>query len=160
MEHWKWGGQKFLCQGPRNVESTFKENITMIGGREKKRMPTEKSRQICLHRQELEHERVLCPTRNSSFFFSHAIHCSLSIFTIGCSLISHLVQHNTALAHMYNNPAQHCVMYSMQSPKESKNTSEEDPAPKLVFEEEKKKKDSVGLSWEAQTKMLALSLPC
>lgn len=113
----------------------------MIGGREKKRMPTEKSRQICLHRQELEHERVLCPTRNSSFFFfSHAIHCSLSIFTIGCSLISHLVQHNTALAHMYNNPAQHCVMYSMQSPKESKNTSEEDPAPKLVFEEEKKKK--------------------
>lgn len=41
---------------------------------------------------------------------------------------------------MYNNPAQHCVMYSMQSPKESKNTSEEDPAPKLVFEEEKKKK--------------------
>lgn len=104
-------------------------------------MPTEKSRQICLHRQELEHERVLCPTRNSSFFFfSHAIHCSLSIFTIGCSLISHLVQHNTALAHMYNNPAQHCVMYSMQSPKESKNTSEEDPAPKLVFEEEKKKK--------------------
>lgn len=112
-------------------------------------MPTEKSRQICLHRQELEHERVLCPTRNSSFFFfSHAIHCSLSIFTIGCSLISHLVQHNTALAHMYNNPAQHCVMYSMQSPKESKNTSEEDPAPKLVFEEEKKKKKTALVSLE------------
>lgn len=47
---------------------------------------------------------------------------------------------------MYNNSAQHCVMYSMQSPEESKSTSEdeEDPAPKLVFEE--KKKDSVGLS--------------
>lgn len=98
-----------------------------------------KSRQICLHRQELEHERVLCPTRHSSLFFSHAIHCSLSIFTIGCSLISHLVQHNTALAHIYNNSAQHCVMYSMQSPKESKNTSEEYPAPKVAFEEEKKR---------------------
>lgn len=49
---------------------------------------------------------------------------------------------------MYNNPAQHCVMYSMQSPKESKNTSEEDPAPKLVFEEEKKKKKTALVSLE------------
>lgn len=118
----------------------------MIGGREKKCMPTEKAGKFVYTGKNLSTKESSAQLETHLFFFSHAIHCSLSIFTIGCSLISHLVQHNTALAHMYNNSAQHCVMYSMQSPEESKSTSEdeEDPAPKLVFEE--KKKDSVGLS--------------
>lgn len=114
----------------------------MIGGREKKNAcPQKKVGKFVYTGKNLSTKESSAQLETHLFFFfSHAIHCSLSIFTIGCSLISHLVQHNTALAHMYNNPAQHCVMYSMQSPKESKNTSEEDPAPKLVFEEEKKKK--------------------
>lgn len=111
----------------------------MIGGREKKRTPTEKVGKFVYTGKNLSTKESSAQLDTHLFFFFHAIHCSLSIFTIGCSLISHLVQHNTALAHIYNNSAQHCVMYSMQSPKESKNTSEEYPAPKVAFEEEKKR---------------------
>lgn len=131
----------------------------MIGGREKKNAcPQKKVGKFVYTGKNLSTKESSAQLETHLFFFfSHAIHCSLSIFTIGCSLISHLVQHNTALAHMYNNPAQHCVMYSMQSPKESKNTSEEDPAPKLVFEEEKKKTALVSLEKPRQKCWLYLS---